>query len=78
MEVSWAVIIGAVGGLANLVWMITTLRIENRIAARIDRLKDWMEDRYVSVPRCEGCHAAVAVQFVEIERRVTKLEAVKA
>jgi hypothetical protein len=58
--------------------MLTTLRIENRIASRIDDLKTWMEDKYVSVPRCEGCHATLAVQFIEIERWVTKLETVKA
>jgi hypothetical protein len=57
--------------------MLTTLRIENRIASRIDSLKDWMEDRYVSVPRCEGCHSTLAVHLVEIERRVTKLETVR-
>ena len=74
VEVNWALIIAAVGGLANLVWMLTTLRIENRIASRIDGLKEWMEDRYVSVPRCDGCHAALNVHLVEIERRVTKLE----
>ena len=77
VEVNWAIIVGAVGGLANLIWMLTTLRIENRIAARIDGLKEWMEDRYVSVSRCEGCHATLGVHLVEIERRVTKLETVR-
>ena len=71
------IIVAAAGGLANLVWMLTTLRIENRIRSEIEELKGWMEDRYVSVPEFEGRHATVAVRLGEIERRLVQLEAVR-
>ena len=64
-----------VGGLINLVWMATTLRIENRISAKIEGLKTWLEDRYVSTPKFDGTQEVLRVTHADHERRLAKLEA---
>ena len=37
-----AIAIFVVGALANLVWMLVNLRIENKLLVKLDKLKDWM------------------------------------
>jgi hypothetical protein len=44
------------GLVANLVWLLTNLRIENRIGSKIDALKDWMDQRYVLQEVCDERH----------------------
>ena len=73
-SIATTLIIAAVGGVCNLVWMATTLRIENRIGAKIDSLKDWMEGRYVSIATFQGHQSVVALQHLELARRLTKIE----
>ncbi len=62
------------GGIANIVWLLVNLRIENKIGRKIDELKDWMGERYMSRDACEGCQKAAAVRFDDIERRLASLE----
>ena len=64
----------ALGMLGNLVWMIANLRIEGRITTRLDALKDWLEERYVSTKEFEGCRTFCAGQHAELCRRVDALE----
>lgn len=60
--------------LANLIWFVVTMRIDNRIGAKIDALKDWMNDRYMSKAECQGCQRTWDVRMAEVERRLSVLE----
>ena len=64
----------ALGMLGNLMWMIANLRIEGRITTRLDALKDWLEQRYVSNKEWEGCRDVCAAWHTEICRRMDAVE----
>jgi hypothetical protein len=78
-------IVAIAGGLCNLVWMLINLRLQNRvlrietrIGGKIDDLKDWMGERYVSVKEFEGFQGLVEQRHAEVTRRLGKLEGAKA
>jgi hypothetical protein len=69
-----AAALGALGLAGNLGWMLINLRMENRIGVKIDGLKAWMEDRYVSVAAWEGCRRLCGERHAEVCRRLEELE----
>ena len=74
LELTPPIVAMLLGGLINLVWMATTLRIENRIGVKIEGLKAWLEDRYVSTPKFDGTQEVLRVTHADVERRLAKLE----
>jgi hypothetical protein len=74
IKVNTTLIVAGIGGLINLIWMLVTLRMDNKIGAKIDSLKDWMEGRYVSLSTFIGHQTAVSIQHAEVERRLARLE----
>jgi hypothetical protein len=77
MTLSLSNLLTILGLAANLVWLIVNLRIDAKITARIDQLKEWMEERHVSADFCKGCHATADERFRGIERRVAALGGVR-
>lgn len=74
LETNWSIIIGVAGAFGNLVWMLATLKIKDQISVKLDALKEWMDQRFVAVIAFNAYREMVAVQHVETERRLTKLE----
>ncbi len=68
------VIVACIGGIANIIWMLANLAIKNQIGTKIDALKEWMDGRYVATGTFTEYRQGIAVQHVELERRITKLE----
>lgn len=66
--------LGVLGLLGNLAWMLVNLRMENRIGIKIDALKDWMDQRYVSTSAWEGCRALCGERHAAVCRRLEELE----
>lgn len=62
------------GMVANTVWVIANLRIENRIGERVESLKEWMDERYVSVKSLDALAAKSDERYSEITRRLIQLE----
>lgn len=62
------------GMVANTVWVMANLRIENRIGERVESLKEWMEKRYVSVKALDDLSARSDERYTEITRRLAALE----
>jgi len=74
LQTDWSIIVGVGGALANLVWMLATLKIKEQISLKLDALKEWMDQRFVSTIAFTAYREMVAIQHVEVERRLTKLE----
>lgn len=74
LDTNWGLIFAVVAAFGNLVWMLATLKIKDQISVKIEALKDWMDLRFVAAGAFTEYKTTVAVQHVELERRLTKLE----
>lgn len=70
-----------VGMVANVVWMLVNLRVQNRvlhiegvIVARIDSLKEYISEHYMSIPSWTGWQKLYEERHGEFCRRVESLE----
>ena len=63
-----AAAVAVVGLMGNLIWMLINLRMESRIGAKIDALKDWMGERYVATHAFQGCQTLCAERHTELQK----------
>jgi hypothetical protein len=49
-----AILIFLVGGLANIIWLLVNLRIENKLLKQLDSLKTWMQDTFTTTAMADA------------------------